>query len=290
MADIKKMLKKDENIDFFDILEISKEAGRIAIREKSAGLSVTYKTDKKQDSVTQGDILVEKYLKDKLFMGGFDFYGEETGLSRKEGNIYRWIIDPIDGTAQYKNGIKEWCVSIGLLREGKAIFGLVHIPERFETFYAYRGHGAYHLSCDLNFETARFKVKEERIKVSKNSSLEGIILNTAYIDDIDNFRRVNSKLWNLSEKSFVMGALAYDWCKLAEGIYDVSVGFDCKNVDCCAAAVIIEEAGGRVSNFDGSPVDYNSPFVNCVASNSLVHNEVIKILNSQKDNINRGIR
>jgi myo-inositol-1(or 4)-monophosphatase len=188
-----------------------------------------------------------------------------TGAAGDGGN-FKWIIDPIDGTTNYAHGFPVFCISIALEVSGKVELGVVHNPMLDETFVAERGSGAF--------------LNGARIEVSKVTSLEKGLLATGFPYDIRTTSRNNiDHFTNFSVNAQAIrraGSAALDLSYIAAGRFDGFWELKLRAWDVAAASLIIEEAGGRITDFSGGEFSIYSS--ECLASNGLLHDDMIKIL------------
>ncbi len=191
---------------------------------------------------------------------------EESGKHAGEEG-YRWIIDPLDGTTNYAHGLPFFCVSIGFEAWGQVTHGVVYNPMLNELFYAQKGKGAY--------------LNGKKITVSKIDNLNSSLLATGFPYDIrssKNNNLVHFKKFALKAQAIRRaGSAALDLCYAACGRFDGFWEIKLKPWDTAAACLMVEEAGGRVTDFSGGPFDMDKP--ECLASNRLIHEEMLKVLN-----------
>jgi myo-inositol-1(or 4)-monophosphatase len=223
------------------------------------------------DVVTEMDIKAEDMIM-KTIKARFPEHGilTEESFEQKSGSGYRWIIDPLDGTTNYSHGFPIFCVSIALEREGEIILGVVFNPMLNELFTAEKGKGAY--------------LNNKRIRVSGISELTKSLLATGFPYDVRTSRDNNiSHFANFAVRAQAIrraGSAALDMCYVACGRFDGFWELKLKPWDTAAAMLIIKEAGGIVTDFKGSAFSLYSG--ETLASNGLVHDEMIEILNAVK--------
>lgn len=191
---------------------------------------------------------------------------EEAGEFISDSN-YKWIIDPIDGTVNYANGIPICCVSIGLEKDGKMIMGAVYNPFFNEFFFAEAGQGA-----TLNDKT---------IKVGNQSDLSKSCLVTGfpytYLDLPNGPLEVFGKLIRKGVPVRRLGSAALDLCWVAAGRFDGFYEHKLQAWDSAAGFLIVEEAGGKVTDFKG---DYYNPYQpGIIATNGKIHDQLLKVVN-----------
>ena len=223
------------------------------------------------DVVTEMDIKAEDMIM-KTIKARFPEHGilTEESFEQKSGSEYRWIIDPLDGTTNYSHGFPIFCVSIALEREGEIILGVVFNPMLNELFTAEKGKGAY--------------LNSKRIRVSGISELTKSLLATGFPYDVRTSPDNNiSHFANLAVRAQAIrraGSAALDMCYVACGRFDGFWELKLKPWDTAAAMLIIKEAGGIVTDFNGSAFSLYSG--ETLASNGLVHDEMIEVLNAVK--------
>ena len=246
-------------------IQTARDAGRIlAERFGRASLQVQHKGD--IDLVTEADLAAERLIVERIrsYHPRHAILTEEAGDMESAGD-YKWVIDPLDGTTNYAHGYPRFCVSIGLEYRRELIVGVVYDPILDELFAAERGGGA--------------TLNGRAIRVSEVEDLNRALLCTGFPYDVrgrSNFARHFT--------NFIMHAqgvrrdgtaaldLAYVACGRFEGFWEEGL----QPWDVAAATVIIEEAGGRVSRYDGSPASIYAPPI--MASNGLVHEQMMRVL------------
>jgi myo-inositol-1(or 4)-monophosphatase len=217
--------------------------------------------------VTEADKASEKAIFEVIKSNFPDHFllSEESGEIAQDSE-YKWIIDPIDGTINYAQNIPICCISIGVEKAGEMILGAVYNPFMNEFFFAEKGKGA-----TLNGES---------IHVSEQTSLEKSCLATGfpyeYIQDpngpIPVFERFISQGIALRR----LGSAALDLCWTACGRYDGFYEHRLNAWDSAAGYLIVEEAGGKVTNLSGNK--YNPYEHGLIASNGLIHNTLVDII------------
>jgi myo-inositol-1(or 4)-monophosphatase len=196
---------------------------------------------------------------------GHGFLAEE-GLSLPGTSDCRWIIDPIDGTTNFAHTFPVFCVSIALEQKGVVAVGVIYDPMRDELFEAVRGRGAF--------------LNGARVRVSEIPELGKALLATGFPYDVrtssfNNVREFNAFIVR-AQAIRRCGSAALDLCYVACGRFDGFWELKLKPWDVAAGALIVEEAGGRVSDFEGRTFD---PFnQRALASNGRIHEEMRKVL------------
>jgi myo-inositol-1(or 4)-monophosphatase len=225
------------------------------------------------DLVTESDLASERLIIDRIksHYPRHAILAEESGASepndRERDSDWRWIIDPLDGTTNYAHGYPCFCVSIGLEHQGRMELGVVYDPMRDEMFTAERGQGA--------------ALNERRILVSTAPNLATALLCTGFPYDVrerSEFARHFTNFIMAARGVRRDGAAALDLAYVAAGRFDGFWEEGLKPWDVAAGALLVEEAGGRMSKYSGAPADIYSPPI--LASNGVVHEEMMQVLNS----------
>ncbi len=222
------------------------------------------------DLVTQADKESEQVIFDVIRQHFPDHYilSEEAGEIKTDSNI-KWIIDPIDGTVNFANGIPICCVSIAVEQDGNMILGAVYNPFMNEFFFAEKGFGA--------------TLNENKIKVSDKADLDRSCLVTgfaySYLDKPNSPVQVFERLLRRNIPIRRLGSAALDLCWVAAGRFDGFYEHDLKAWDSSAGFLIAEEAGGKVTDFNG---DYYSPYQpNILATNGKIHDDLLLAINDK---------
>jgi len=244
------------------------EAGAKVMQEYFQGkFSVSHK-EGINNLVTEADHASEKVIFEtikKEFPGHY-ILSEEAGEIVMDSN-YKWIIDPIDGTVNFAHGIPICCVSIGVEQDGEMIMGAVYNPFINEFYFAQKGYGA--------------SLNDKRIYVSEESAVIRSCLVTgfpySYLDQPNGPLDVFSRLIRKGVPVRRLGSAAMDLCWVAAGRFDGFYEHKLQAWDSAAGFLIVEEAGGRVSDFLGEKYSPYQPHI--VASNGKIHDELLKWVN-----------
>jgi myo-inositol-1(or 4)-monophosphatase len=245
---------------------IAREAGALLMHYFHQHLKIEYKGD--ADLVTAADRAAEALIRDRIRAQWptHDVLGEEQGLSDL-GSDYRWYVDPLDGTTNFAHGYPVFCVSMGLERRlsgepASRVAAVIYDPTRDELFTAEQGRGAW--------------LNGEAIHVSKASTLKESLLATGFPSQK---RHKNPNIFFYHQITLHThgvrraGSAALDLCNVASGRFDGFWEFNLNPWDTAAGVLILEEAGGKVTRFDGSPFELNSR--ETVASNGLLHEALL---------------
>ena len=216
------------------------------------------------DLVTEADIASEKVILEIIKENFPDHFilSEEVGEIAMDSE-YKWFIDPIDGTVNFANGIPLCCVSIGVEKSGEMIMGAVYNPVLNEFFFAQRGYGA--------------TLNDQKISVSSKAEVSTACLVTgfpySYLDTPNGPLQVFERLIRQGIPVRRLGSAAIDLCWVAAGRFDGFYEHKLMAWDSAAGSLIVEEAGGKVTGFDGQQY---SPYTHQVlATNGKIHEEMI---------------
>ena len=222
--------------------------------------------------VTEADHASEKAIIDviKLAYPGHFILSEETGEIVTDSE-YKWIIDPIDGTVNFANGIPICCVSIGLEKAGQMLLGAVYNPLMNEMFFAEKGQGAF--------------LNDKKISVSSKTEVIKTCLVTGfpytYLDMPNGPLEVFERFIRKGIPVRRLGSAAIDLCWVAAGRFDGFYEHHLQAWDAAAGFLIVEEAGGKVTDYKG---DYYSPYQpHLLATNGKIHEEMLDIINNRKE-------
>ena len=253
--------------EYLDVaLEAGKKAGEIIRDNFHKKKLIDYKG--RINLVTNVDREAEKVVLDtiKKYYPEHNILTEETDHKQNPDQEYCWVIDPLDGTTNYVHGFPFVCVSIALQRNGKSIVGVVYNPILDELFHAEKGNGSFRNS--------------EPISVSDNADFSKSLLATGFpydmLDDERNNIQYFSKLIKKCRGIRRPGAAAIDICYVACGIFDGYWELELYPWDTAAGIIILEEAGGKVSKFDGSEFSIFDKEI--VSTNGHIHGELLKVL------------
>ncbi|MCC6277105.1 MAG: inositol monophosphatase [Oligoflexia bacterium] len=192
--------------------------------------------------------------------------GEEGGFKGHPDARALWVVDPLDGTTNYVHGFPFYCVSIGFEYDGRVEVGVVHAPLLKFTFWASRGNGAY--------------FNGRKIKTSNTEKVEDSLLATGFSykkneildQELGDFKLMAERARGIRR----LGSAALDLCMVAWGRFDGFWERELAPWDTAAGSLIIEEAGGRITNFKGEPFHYSMNSV--LAGNPVIHEELLQML------------
>ncbi|MFA6739872.1 MAG: inositol monophosphatase family protein [Arcobacteraceae bacterium] len=253
-----------------DLIKIIKKAGKILKEGFYTDKDITFKA--KKDLVTQFDVAVEKYLKKKFTKRFkiFNIIAEESDNANIEFNN-SIIIDPIDGTTNFVNGVPHTAISVGVYKNKKPYLAVVYNPILDELYTAKIGRGAY--------------LNGKELKVSLEDNFQKSLLATGFPytsgtdeNDLNDVVKKIKDVLPLCQDLRRLGSASLDLCYVARGTYEGYYEMNLKAWDVSAGVLILTEAGGKVSNISGDEYNlFEDKYL--VASNGKIHDEFIKNLN-----------
>lgn len=252
--------------EFMDVAaRVAREAGAYQRKKSSETFNIEFKGP--INLVTEVDKFCEKLIVDEIskHFPDHDIMAEE-GSGERKNSAYKWIIDPLDGTTNFAHGYPLFAVSIALEHQGKILAGVVYDPMRDEMFSAFAGEGA--------------KLNDKTIHVSKIDKLERALMATGFAynlrqtkdNNFDHFQNVIMRAQGVRRD----GVAAIDLCYVACGRYDGFWELNLFPWDMAAGQIILTEAGGVVTRFDGSPFTVYEK--DMLATNKFIHDEMKDVL------------
>ena len=241
--------------------QIAREAGALLMGHFNRHIKIEYKGE--ADLVTVADRSSETLIRERIreHWPAHDILGEEQGLV-DTGSDYRWYVDPLDGTTNFAHSFPVFCVSLAVEHKGQRIAGVVYDPTRDEMFSAEQGSGAY--------------LNEQRIRVSSIAKLAESLVATGFPShkrhknpNIHFYHQITLRTHGVRRA----GSAALDLCYVASGRLEAFWEFNLNPWDTAAGVLIVEEAGGRVTNFADGPFHIDSREV--LASNGLIHESLV---------------
>jgi len=253
------------------IIKISKEAGEIIRDGFGKKLEFEYKTNI-SDFVTNVDKEAENKIIEfiKKEYPTHNIVAEESGVDSKNSE-YTWVVDPLDGTMNFAHGLPIFSVSIGVMKNSDIIAGVIYDVMNDTIYSAEKGSGAFQ--------------NEKIITVSENSDIEKSLLVTGFPYNIKEnpdsaIEKFNNFLMN-SRGVRRLGSAAIDLCYVANGTFDGFWEVSINAWDICAGHILLEEAGGKMTNFVGQKIDYSKHSgIQMLATNGKIDKKMMDILNS----------
>jgi len=242
---------------------IAREAGSLLMDHFRGRVKVKIEYKGSADLVTIADRQSEALILARIRRDfpTHDVMGEE-GTRIETGSDYKWYVDPLDGTTNFAHGYPVFCVSLAVEFQGQRIAGVIYDPTRDEMFTAEKGSGA--------------RLNGEPLHVSKTATVDQSLVATGFPSQK---RHKNPNIYfyhHLTLRSHGVrraGSAALDLCNVAAGRFDGFWEFNLNPWDTAAGVLIVEEAGGRVTDFSGGPFQIDSREI--LASNGLVHEALI---------------
>lgn len=251
------------------IIGIAKEAGAIVregfgknftVETKGSLTNLVTEYDKKSEST------IINFIKKEF--PGHSVLAEESG-NHTSGSEYLWVVDPLDGTTNFAHGLPIFSVSIGVQRNGETIYGVVYDVMRDALYSAELGSGSF---CN-----------GRKLKVSDNSDIRKSVLVTGFPYNIaenpDHAFEHFIAFLKHARAVRRLGSAAIDFCYTAEGVFDGFWEVFLHPWDMCAGKLLVEEAGGIVTDFNGKEINIFSRQI--LATNNFIHKEMISILSEK---------
>ncbi|WP_414624037.1 3'(2'),5'-bisphosphate nucleotidase CysQ family protein [Calothrix sp. CCY 0018] len=247
--------------------------------KKQDDLNVEYKDDKGKDPVTAADLAVNNYilkkLKNELGSEDFGYISEETYQNQdgKNNSEWVWIIDPLDGTKDFINKTGEYAIHIALVRNKRPELALVAIPEAEKLYYAIKDGGTFVETLDGN---------RKSVRVSERDNPQDLTLVVSRSHRNERLNYLLEKLTFKNQKS--VGSVGGKIVAIIEQQADIYISLSGKSApkdwDMAAPELILTEAGGKYTHFDGTPLQYNtgdiSQWGGLLASNGKCHEMLCK--------------
>ena len=245
-----------------------RKASKILIRDFGEVEKLQVSIKGPGDFVTASDKKVEKVLIDELQKArpSYSILSEECG-EIKNDDLFKWVIDPIDGTSNFLHGIPHFAISIGLEQEKEIVCGIIYDPIKDEMFTAEKGKGSY--------------INNQRMRVSSRTKLKDCIIFTGGPRQssenkeivLNEYKKFTSEVMIPIRK---LGSGALDLAYVAAGRCDGYWQRDLNYWDIAAGILLVKEAGGYVTDFNGKNDYINNKTI--IAANSKINSEMIKIL------------
>ena len=246
-------------------METAREAGQILLEKFGRKINISLKGD--INLVTEADLASEKMIVEKIrsHYPKHSILAEESGAATIDDSVWKWIIDPLDGTTNYAHGYPCFCVTLALEHAGEIVVGATFDPTREEMFSAEKGNGA--------------TLNGRRIRVSETEKLCDALLVTGFpynAREREDFARHFTGFTRKARGIRRDGSAAIDMAYVACGRFDGFWEEGLNPWDVAAGVLLIEESGGRVSYYDDSKFSVYKPPI--CASNTLIHAEMLEVL------------
>ncbi len=255
-------------VDFEKIKEIVKEAAQLFGNDEAAA---HIKVKGRSDFVTEVDMAVQTLLCGKLqaLYPDIQFMGEEKDNSDIDFSRPVWILDPVDGTTNLIHRFPESCISLGFVADHQILAGIIYNPYHDELYFAKKGEGAYLNGKPIHVRPTA-ELSESLVSVG-TSPYQHELAGKVFRQIINVYLR--------SADIRRMGSSAIDLAYVACGRTDAFFELVLRPWDYAAGQLIVTEAGGKITDFDGNPIFPDRP-VAVLASNGLIHDEIIRLLNA----------
>lgn len=244
--------------------ELAQKAGDIIRKNFQLGMKKEWKAD--NSPVTATDIEVNKLVIEevKKHFPGHDIKGEEES-SLENNSEYLWVCDPVDGTYPFSHGLPNFAFSLALVKDGEPILGIANDPILNRVYFAEKGKGAF--------------LNDEKIHVSDLDNLNGGII------DAVNFKAAKYQMWdiyntlaNKGSRLFKLGSIVYAGVLVACGEFTATIFTHVGCHDIAALKIIVEEAGGKVTDLFGKEQRYDREIKGAIISNGKVHDELVTLV------------
>jgi myo-inositol-1(or 4)-monophosphatase len=246
-------------------IEAARQVGQVLLEEFGRPQEISFKG--LRDIVTETDLVAQAKAVESIRSRypDHDIWAEEVGQTPDGASDYCWIVDPLDGTTNFSRGFPCFSVSIAMSHRGKLILGVVYDPLRDQLFRAQRGRGA----C----------LNDDRIQVSAAERLTDAVIGLDWAHEQELRCQAAQLVAEVAPGVRTMrntGSAALGLCSVAAGWIDAYFHLSLKPWDVAAASVIIQEAGGVISDLAGLPWRPGSG--DCLASNGLIHEAMLNLL------------
>lgn len=263
-------MKKVLDQNWRELLEpILRKSGDIILSYWGQKLSLTIK---EKGFATDADLASEEYLTKALvaLLPDAGVWAEENGKSGSDSAEYHWVIDPLDGTTNFAHGIPYFCISVALTYHGEPIVAAIYNPTQDEFYFAQKGEGSW--------------LNGKKITVSSPKKLSHALIAAGLPYGAKKKSNALETVQEVVQHVFAIrhyGAAALDLAQVAAGRFDGLLFIGLGWWDVAAGMLLVQEAGGIVSDFTGDPVDAEYP--NCIAGGPLVYEGVRDIVKNSPD-------
>jgi myo-inositol-1(or 4)-monophosphatase len=246
-------------------IDAAKEAGAFLAANVGKVRTITDKDGFGKNLVTEIDRASEAMILGSIrkHFPGDEILAEEGGTGAAPGAAYRWVVDPLDGTTNYTHGLPVFCVSIGVEHEGTLVAGVIYDPNLDELFSAESGRGARLNGSPMNVSSTN--------SMNRSLLVTGFPYNVHENPDKSIERFVGALMKSQAVRR--MGSAAIDLAYVACGRYEAFWEVGLHPWDVAAGALLVAEAGGTVTGFNGGPFSIHGKDI--AASNSRVHSQLL---------------
>lgn len=254
-----------------DFLKVAKEAALEAGKKISKLFGKLgeskFKDGDSSNLLTEADLESEKIIVN-LIRNNFpnhNIFAEEKHKIG-QGSNYTWVIDPLDGTTSFASGIPNFAISIGLLKDSKPILGVINWVSNGELYWGEKNKGTY--------------LNGKKISVKRTNKLENAVLGFSVGTSKKREEKLKAYILPLFSKiryPYILGSIAVDLSLTSKGIFDGAIGMGWA-WDFIGGAMIVLEAGGKVTNLEGEEPEWTQERLSIVASNGLIHDQILEAL------------
>ena len=250
-------------------VEAAKAGGEILMSYFRQGVSIRCKGGESADLVSEADVNAEQAVIRIIHQTFPDhaILGEESATETDPNSPALWVIDPLDGTTNFLHNVPHFAVSIGYFEYGQPVCGVIWNPARVDLYTAWKGHGATH--------------NGRAIRVSPSDRLDESLIGTGF--PVKRDAKIDATLGAIEELFGLnihcirrFGSAALDLCQVASGLYGAYFEYQLSAWDFAAGMLIVQEAGGLVTNGRGEPLTLKRSSI--LASNGLLHPQMVEIV------------
>lgn len=255
-------MKNDEELKKF-ITKLALGAGKI-LKKRFKNLEYIKFKDEFGDPVTDADYAAEDYVISRIIkkFPDHNILSEEGGIGNSKRNDYMWIIDPLDGTANFSLSMPVFCVSIALTYKGEIILGAIYDPIHDEMFFGQKNKGAFLNGVKIKVSSV-IEQKRSRAMMVWGDPGETISVQKKLIKN-------DFKKWRFN------GSAAISFAYFTAGRMDIYLAFTYKIWDIAAGVIIAREAGAKITDFDGR--EWNIKSKNMIATNKILHKKILSAI------------
>ena len=252
------------------VIEIARNAGQYIKSQQKSIHQIKIQAKGVHNYVTEVDknseVFIVRELKRLLPESGF--IAEEGTASAQKGEVFNWIVDPLDGTTNFIHGLMPVAVSIALQQNGQTVLGVVYEIGSDEMFYAYLDGGAF--------------LNGEKIQVTRTANLDDTLLATGFpfydYSRLDQYMQLLKHFMKVSHGLRRLGSAATDLVYVACGRFDGFFEYSLSPWDVAAGAFIVEQAGGKIADFQGGQNWLYGREI--IASNPYIFDDFVKTVRS----------
>ncbi len=252
------------------VIEIARNAGQYIKSQQKSIHQIKIQAKGVHNYVTEVDKNSEVFIVGELkrLLPESGFIAEEGTASSQKGEVFNWIVDPLDGTTNFIHGLMPVAVSIALQQNGQTVLGVVYEIGSDEMFYAYREGGAF--------------LNGEKIQVTRTANLDDTLLATGFpfydYSRLDQYMQLLKHFMKVSHGLRRLGSAATDLVYVACGRFDGFFEYSLSPWDVAAGAFIVEQAGGKIADFQGGQNWLYGREI--IASNPYIFDDFVKTVRS----------